>query len=143
MSDLYHLMYVSKETKKLSNDEVIEFLKAIRKNNIEYNITGMLLYDDGIFFQVIEGSKEHIENLFQSLLRDSRHHGVVQIIFEAIYERKFADWSMGYAQMSKEELSSIEAMNDFFKEGSCLMDLDSGRAKKLLKAFADGRWRIF
>jgi hypothetical protein len=67
---------------------------------------------------------------------------IIKIIFEAIPERSFSDWSMGYSSISKKELNSINGMNDFFKGGTCLADIDSGRAKKLLKAFLGGRWRL-
>jgi hypothetical protein len=49
---------------------------------------------------------------------------------------------MGYASLTKSELGSIEGMNDFFQGSSCLTDLDKGRAKKILIAFSEGRWRL-
>jgi hypothetical protein len=62
-------------------------------------------------------------------------------IRELIAERDFADWTMGFASVSPEKLRKIPGLNDFFRDGSCFSELDPGRAKKLLAAFAEGRWR--
>ena len=38
-------------------------------------------------------------------------------------------------------LRSVEGANDFFRGGTALSAIDSGRARKLLQAFGAGRWR--
>jgi hypothetical protein len=103
----------------------------------------MLLHSDsdGSFFQVLEGEPCAIEQLWKKLNLDKRHSHVTAIIREPIAERAFAGWTMGFASVSPEKLRKIPGLNDFFKEGSCFTELDSGRAKKLLAAFAVGRWR--
>ena len=142
MNSLYHLIYASKETHKVSEDEILELLSQSRQANKKLSITGMLLYNESSFFQVLEGEKDIIENLFAHIAKDKRHEKVTKIIFEVIPERKFSEWSMGYSIVSSRDLNAIEGMNDFFSGGNCLCDLDNGRAKKLLSAFSDGRWRL-
>jgi len=142
MNNLYHLIYASRETHNFNEDELLGLLTKARQANKTYNITGMLLYDKGSFFQVLEGDKDKIENLFSVISMDERHREIVRIIFEAIPERSFPDWSMGYSNISRKELDTIEGMNDFFDGGACLVDIDGGRAKKILKAFSAGRWRL-
>jgi hypothetical protein len=103
----------------------------------------MLLHSDsdGSFFQVLEGEAAAIDQLFQKLLLDNRHSHLTVIIREPIAERSFGDWSMGFSSVSPEKLRKVPGLNDFFQKGSCFTDLDSGRAKKLLSAFSEGRWR--
>jgi EAL domain-containing protein (putative c-di-GMP-specific phosphodiesterase class I) len=48
---------------------------------------------------------------------------------------------MGYSAISAQELDEIIGLNDFFAEGSSFTQVNSGRAKKLLTAFREGRWR--
>ena len=48
---------------------------------------------------------------------------------------------MGFSQVSRKDLALISGTNDFFSGASCFLSLDSGRAKKLLSAFREGRWR--
>lgn len=142
MEDLIHIIYASEEDQILTDDVVFEILAKSRENNRKLNVTGMLLKDGASFFQVLEGEEAVVNRLFNRIEKDSRHKNIVKIICEAIPERTFADWSMGYAKVSREELSKIEGLNDFFLRHSCLTEIDTGRAKKLLKAFADGKWRL-
>jgi len=106
-------------------------------------LTGMLLYAeaDRSFFQVLEGAPEPIERLLQKLRLDERHGHLTVIIREPIADRSFKEWTMGFASVTPESLNEIPGLNDFFQNGSCFTDLDTGRAKKLLAAFAEGRWR--
>jgi len=142
MSELMHLIYASKATVDFSDNDLVELLKKARKNNHSLDVTGMLLFDNGSFLQVLEGEEETVNMLFKEISKDERHENIVKIINEAIPERQFNDWSMGYASISRSELEKIEGMNDFFKGSTCLADIDKGRAKKILTVFSNGRWRL-
>jgi hypothetical protein len=108
--------------------------------NKPLGITGMLLHSDGCFFQVLEGEASPVDTLYKKLDRDKRHQQLTLIIREPIAKRSFASWSMGFSSATPEELAKIEGLNDFFEAGSCFSELDAGRAKKLLAAFAEGHW---
>lgn len=142
MQQLIHLVYASKETRPLKTEEIYELLSQSRAHNRNLEVTGMLLYSQGSFFQILEGDETTVKALFEKIKRDSRHANVVQIVSEAIYKRTFSDWSMGYAALPAQELERIDGFNDFFSSGRCLADLDTGRAKKLLHAFGSGRWHL-
>lgn len=139
--DLVHCIYASAATKELSMPEIEELLSAARKNNAKLGVTGILLYERGSFFQVLEGAPETVKRLYQAISVDRRHQRMAKRIFESIEAREFADWSMGLAAVSMKELNEIEGLNDFFRGGRCFSDLDEGRVKKLLGAFKEGRWR--
>jgi blue light- and temperature-responsive anti-repressor len=138
---LIHLIYASTATSEFSEQNLVELLKKSRANNAHHDITGMLLYNNGSFFQILEGPKDKVEQLFATVCADQQHSKVITIICEPIANRAFGDWTMGYATMSEQEVDEITGMNDFFSSGACFEQLDSGRAKKLLTAFKDGRWR--
>ena len=142
-SSLEHMIYASVATQDFGAPQLTELLNKARVANEGVGLTGMLLHSDsdGSFFQVLEGEPAAIDRLLQKLQLDKRHSHLTIIIREPIAERAFADWSMGFASVSPEKLRKIPGLNDFFKEGSCFTQLDSGRAKKLLAAFAEGRWR--
>ena len=113
----------------------------VERNNAARGITGMLLYANGSFFQVLEGPEATLEQLFAKIAADPRHQRVTRIIQESIPQRAFADWAMGFSQLEAFELDQIEGMGDFFSQGHTLAQLPAGRARKLLEAFAKGRWR--
>jgi hypothetical protein len=48
---------------------------------------------------------------------------------------------MGFSSVSPEKLRKVPGLNNFFAKGSSFAELDAGRAKKLLSAFVEGRWR--
>lgn len=141
MIDLAHVIYSSRAVDGYTKQQILDILSRSRANNERLGVTGMLLLSEGSFLQVLEGEKEVIKNLFMRIAADKRHANVVKIIDESIANRSFSDWSMGYAEVSRDELGTIDGLNDFFTGNRCLADVDSGRARKLLKAFQQGRWR--
>ena len=139
--NLIHLIYASKETVAFDNDMIVELLALARARNKSLGITGMLVYCEGSFLQVLEGDEQAVLDLYTHIEGDERHAQAVKIIQESIATRGFRDWSMGYAALPRSELGKIEGMNDFFAGQTCLADVDEGRAKLLLESFSRGRWR--
>ena len=140
--ELVHCIYCSAATNDFSPVELASLLSECREKNSKSGLTGMLLYDDGTFFQVLEGDRPVVEALLEKLKTDPRHERLTTLILEAIEERSFAQWSMGHAKVSKKELEDIPGLNDFFARGRSYMELGEGRAKKLLVAFKEGAWRL-
>jgi hypothetical protein len=136
-----HCIYSSAATVAFSKDDIMALLVEARKNNLDKGITGMLLYDNGSFFQVLEGEPSAVTSLLKTIQDDTRHNQVVKIIYEKIDERDFSTWTMGFSEVTRKDLTEIEGLNDFFQSSRLFIDLDEGRAKLLLKAFKDGKWR--
>lgn len=139
---LFHCIYCSASARvELTREELDALLASCRENNVKVGITGMLLYQNRSFFQVLEGDQESVESLFEKIAKDKRHLRVTRIISEPIEERAFGDWTMGFPKVSSKELAEIPGLNDFFTRGHSYMKLGAGRAKTLLEAFKEGRWR--
>lgn len=141
MEDLVHCIYASKASALFQEHAIPTLLAAARQNNAARGITGMLLYVEGNFFQVLEGKESAVAEVFDRIRNDPRHGRVTQIIRERLFERAFCDWTMGFANVSLAEVGSHVGENDFFADASCLVQLSPGRARKLLSAFRQGRWR--
>ncbi len=141
--DLVHCIYCSASAKTdLSPIELDALLEECRQNNAKVDVTGMLLYQNGSFFQILEGERAVVATLFKKIEADKRHSRVTKIILEPTSERAFAAWTMGYPRISLKELSEIPGLNDFFIRGRSYLELGEGRAKTLLAAFQEGRWRV-
>lgn len=138
---LVHCIYSSAETTPFSQKDIATLLGKARFNNDKLGVTGMLLYDNGSFFQILEGQPETVTLILDEIQKDQRHNHIVKIIHEEIEERNFSDWTMGYSGVTREDLKSIEGLNDFFLANKQYTELDEGRAKTLLKAFKEGKWR--
>ncbi|MDD1617775.1 MAG: hypothetical protein CG439_2841 [Methylococcaceae bacterium NSP1-2] len=78
---LHCLVYVSIATRKMSDNDLQTLLEKARKKNEGSAITGMLLYRDGFFAQVLEGELKDIEDLFAIISRDERHRRLPPDLF--------------------------------------------------------------
>jgi len=141
MNDLIHCIYASAATAKYQQASMEALMIRARQSNAELGISGMLLYAGDSFFQVLEGPQAAVVATYERILLDPRHRQITKVIQEPIFRRGFASWSMGLAMLTQAELEAIAGINDFFQGGSCLVGIEDGRAKKLLRAFSEGRWR--
>ncbi|MBV9880523.1 MAG: BLUF domain-containing protein [Gemmatirosa sp.] len=141
MEPLIHLIYASTAVGSPSDEALAELLGAARRKNERRGLTGMLLYTEGTFFQVLEGPPDAVDGAFAAIAEDVRHTRAVTIIRERIPRRAFGEWTMGFLTATPRELGATMGMNDFFAQAACFDRLDAGRAKKLLTAFRAGRWR--
>jgi hypothetical protein len=140
--NLVHCVYCSASTRTpLSSAELESLLAECRRSNSKAEITGILLYQSGSFFQVLEGEQPTVEALFDKISLDKRHHQTKKIIFEPIDARSFAAWTMGFPKITSKELATIPGLNDFFHHGTSYVELGEGRAKSLLAAFKERKWR--
>jgi hypothetical protein len=138
---LIHCIYSSRATIAGSEAEIRALLDRSRRHNLERNITGMLLFIEGSFFQVLEGEEAAVSHVYEVIARDPRHDRVTRIISEPIAKRAFGDWSMGFATVARHDARRMVGENEFFASAACLERISAGRARKLLVAFAAGRWR--
>jgi hypothetical protein len=93
---MYQLIYISSATKSLAREEFLELVAQSQSKNDAMGITGVLMYKDGNFMQVLEGEQEYIAKLYSSIKLDSRHT-LVSIIQEGpISLREYPDWSSTY-----------------------------------------------
>lgn len=139
---LIHIMYASSAAADFREHHVADILKKARAANEKQNVTGMLLYIGGSFFQLLEGEAAVVDSVFTKIGRDKRHGKVTQIIREPILERDFTGWTMGFSTVDPLEAGKLLGENDFFNEASCVTRLDSGRAKTLLAALGKRRWEL-
>lgn len=108
---MYHLIYVSQAARPLAESELIEILRTSRENNASKNITGMLLYLNDKFIQVLEGEEEVIKELYDQISTDPRHNRVIRVLEGNAEQRTFKDWSMGFKQLY--DTDEVEALTGF------------------------------
>jgi hypothetical protein len=85
----------------MGEDEIMEILRVSRQNNERRDITGMLLYRDGNFLQVLEGPTAPVDELIARIKQDVRHHGVILMSRRSIQQRQFSEWTMAFRDVSK------------------------------------------
>lgn len=110
---MIQVSYLSRATRDMSAADLLGLLMHAREKNLASGITGMLLYGNGTFLQVIEGEDAVIEGLVERLGRDSRHAEVRILSRRAVPERQYSDWSMGFEQVSDGALEAVDGLRDF------------------------------
>ncbi|MFK7804036.1 MAG: BLUF domain-containing protein [Anaerolineae bacterium] len=109
---IYKLIYVSAAHHSMSEDELFTLLEKSKANNKAKNITGILLYHQENFFQLLEGNKDDVMELYQIIERDKRHTQVLPLIHEVADKRDFPDWSMGFRRLDQiENQNLVEGFN--------------------------------
>lgn len=110
---MYSLVYVSTAVIPFSNLQLIELLKKSRENNDGLGITGMLLYKDGNFMQVLEGEEDSVFSLKAKIAADSRHRDMMILLSGPVRRREFPDWSMGFANLNSPDVLAIPGYSTF------------------------------
>ncbi|MCQ6956633.1 BLUF domain-containing protein [Mucilaginibacter aquariorum] len=92
-----NIVYVSTAVKLMHENQLLDILHNSRLHNAALNISGVLLYSDGTFIQVLEGKDTVIDALYSRIKADQRHKNIITIIDEPIVEKSFGQWLMGFA----------------------------------------------
>lgn len=110
---VYRLIYISSATTGMSPPELLKLLAIARERNARADVTGMLLYRDQSFMQVLEGAEAAVRSLFARIERDPRHENVALISRGPVMSRDFADWSMAFRDLSRSTESPVPGYSDF------------------------------
>jgi hypothetical protein len=110
---MHRIIYLSSGIKIFSDEEINDLLKVSRNNNEKNGITGLLLYSDGNFIQILEGEKEAVVNTYKKIVNDVRHRNIILVISEPIKKRNFKDWKMGFSIVDNDFLEKHPEINPF------------------------------
>ena len=131
-----YLVYISTAHRLMSDSELLDILRVSRNNNKQNNLTGMLLYGEGTFIQVLEGNEEALKTTYGLIKADKRHKNVIQVAEGEIDERSFPDWSMGFKSANAQELAYLSGFIDPQKLNDAREDQANG-VLNMMKTFAD------
>ncbi len=106
---LITMVYVSSAVQLMSPAELLELLRISRERNRVVQVTGLLLYRDGNFMQVLEGDEQIVDSLQERIRRDPRHRGMICLLRQRLAVRAFGDWNMGFRNLH--ELDEREQAN--------------------------------
>jgi uncharacterized Fe-S cluster-containing MiaB family protein len=92
---LHQVAYCSRAAREVDDSDVDRIVATARRTNPRQGITGLLVFGSGVFFQWLEGPRDHVTGLMDQIRRDPRHDEVVMLSqSEEVRERLFPDWSM-------------------------------------------------
>jgi hypothetical protein len=119
---LIQLCYASVASALFDEPALEALLRQARANNTRDGITGLLLYGNGHFVQVLEGERGPVEALYARILSDFRHRQVFELYRDEVPTRDFARWEMAFDRLADfkpeflHERSHARAMVNLFLE---------------------------
>lgn len=96
---MYSIVYVSRASGTMGPGELEALVATSRTNNVASAVTGLLVYCDGHFLQVLEGERDVVENLFERIGADDRHDDVRVVGGRDVDGRAFPSWTMGFERV--------------------------------------------
>ena len=107
---LRRIAYTSKAKEPFSKRNLLDLMHESRTYNTLDDISGVLIYRQHHFLQIIEGEPEAIKDLLARLLLDPRHSEIKIIHNCAADSRLFPNWVMDCADFDDPKLSLIPGL---------------------------------
>lgn len=96
--NLKQIIYVSSAVGLPRTGEIDRLLHVSQRRNEREAISGLLLYHDGSFMQIIEGREDAVGALFSRICLDPLHRNIIKLHEGPASGRLFPGWSMGFAR---------------------------------------------
>lgn len=113
---LVNLVYISSAIRLMTDAELSELLLKSRQNNDRVGVTGMLLYKDGNFMQVLEGEELEVATVHARIMEDIRHKDILTLLRDPIDARNFGEWSMAFQNVDLLGDAERNAFSPFMNE---------------------------
>ena len=118
------IVYTSQLTESLRDEsESLDVLAAIlgksRTNNRKRDITGVMLFRNQRFLQVLEGPDSEVDETYAKIAADERHCDLKVLFDEPTQTRHFPDWSMSAFATAPENAfteENILAVRDLYQK---------------------------
>ncbi len=128
---LLSLVYMSAANQVFDQERLDALLEYSRQRNGAAGLSGMLVYKDGRFMQLIEGPESAVLETYQRIIEDPRHTDVGLLVEERIHTPRFGEWTMAFHREADAELP--DGFDAFLADGDA--SADSSRARELLRWF--------
>jgi hypothetical protein len=113
---LLSIVYSSSATTEFSDSDLAVLLMNSRANNRRYDLTGLLLYREGRFVQLLEGPMDTVRERMAVIAADPRHDQVEIQLEEVTPHRRFPTWTMGYEPVTDTMADEIPGYRSTFDD---------------------------
>ncbi len=134
---VFQLIYVSLAAEDFQSDALFEMRQRSRAKNERAGITGMLLYKERRFMQLLEGKEAAVRATYKVILKDPRHREVTTLLKVDTSMRDFEEWSMGFQNLQDESARRTPGFSSFLEVTLSVFHFssDPSRAHQLLRIF--------
>lgn len=89
------MLYLSQTTRPWTQDDLAALAERCQQRNAKDGLTGLLLYGNGHFLQLLEGRRQPLLLTYDRICRDPRHTHLTLLLDGPISQRTFPEWAMG------------------------------------------------
>lgn len=101
---LGYFLYRSTASDGLKPSDLEDILSVARARNAAGGLTGCLHYEDGLFFQWLEGPVSSLKPIVASIMQDVRHRDVTVLGEGNLGHRRFQCWHMRFSDRDRASL---------------------------------------
>ncbi|QFS17665.1 BLUF domain-containing protein [Acinetobacter indicus] len=101
---MFQLCYASQSTSTAENllQDLRNILTEARNANTQHQVSGVLCYAEGYFFQCLQGDEQAVQEIFAGIVGDSRHQNIQIFTENHVAQQRFQDWAMKYVMRNSE-----------------------------------------
>ena len=127
------ISYVSTASQNLQKQDIDEILRNAEDYNNKEGITGLLLYSEGNFFQIIEGNKNKVRILYDNIQKDDRHKDIIRLFEKPIENESFDGYKSDFiSENARYDMSRLKDYQHYIE----ILDKPTKKAvSNILKAF--------
>ncbi len=101
----------------MSANALDAILNNTSRRNSTLNITGLLVYNNGNFLQILEGNYDRVYNLYAKIITDDRHDNIIKLIDEPLETRIFDSYEVGFMVVNNMyEQKQLKGYLDWLKQ---------------------------
>lgn len=104
---MHHIIYLSQAVAPFSDEQLQDLLLQARSYNAEQDITGILLYGNNQFVQVLEGEEAAVRALYEHIRQDTRHRDSTTFADKDIEQRAFEGWAMAFHPVDSAQFREV------------------------------------
>lgn len=120
------ICYLSTKAYDLSEEDITAIFEDSLGNNTAQDVTGILVYNQGNFLQVLEGEEGVVDTLFHKITKDERHKNIITVINSPLEDRLFSEFNLGYSV-----LTNVDDFKDLKLYTEALRLSEDAKAKQL------------
>lgn len=137
MKNIFQLVYISRANENLCYSDLERILESARTHNRRNDITGLLVFKDEYFLQILEGEQSRVKETFDRIVLD-RRSSQARVLSESFSEtRIFNRWPMAFHDADIDPNMNA-LMNDLFATATNRSKKEKKTIFNILETFRRG-----
>lgn len=131
------ICYISTASAEISDAHILKLLEKCKQHNSSLDIKGILLFSGGNFFQVLEGEKDNVIQLFSGIMKDKRHTNIIQVMGKDIVNGSLNGYITEH--ITRQNFSRSNLIESYWESVKGMDGLIRMELKNFLETFIDTR----